>query len=81
MLGLIDTPDPRYRRDEPEPGPGWQPNLRLWLPVGGSVVCFTLGEFTPPLVTYVLMIAGMVMFLDGVLSLLPSGDGLRQHRQ
>ena len=81
-LMLIDTPDPRYRR-EPEPEPedrGWRPNMRLWMPIAASVVCFVSAYLVPPLVTFVLTIAGLMLFFDGVFSLFPD-DGLRSHRQ
>ena len=81
-LMLIDTPDPRYRREpEPEPeGGGWRPNMRLWMPIGGSILCFASAYLVPPLVTFILTIAGLMLFFDGVFSLFPD-DGLRSHRQ
>jgi len=84
MLMLIDTPDPRYRGEpepEPEPGRGRHPNMRVWAPIGGSVVCFIVAYLVPPLVTFVLTIVALLLFFDGVLALLPSGDGLWSHHQ
>jgi hypothetical protein len=82
-LMLIDTPDPRYR-GEPEPEPerrrSWRPNYRLWLPILGSLICFAFAYVVPPLVMFLLTIAGVMLFFDGVLSLVPM-DGLRNHRQ
>jgi hypothetical protein len=83
FLMLVDTPDPRYRREpeEPEPEPErWHPNLRLWAPIAGSIVCFVSAYLVPPLVTFILTIAGLMLFFDGVFSLFPD-DGLRSHRQ
>ena len=78
---LVDTPDPRYRREpEPEPERRWRPNMRLWLPIAGSIVCFIAGYLVPPVVTFVLTIAGLMLFFDGIFSLFPD-DGLRSHRQ
>jgi hypothetical protein len=78
---LVDTPDPRYRREpEPEPERRWRPNMRLWLPIAGAIVCFGAGYLVPPLVTFVLTIAGLMLFFDGIFSLFPD-DGLRSHRQ
>jgi hypothetical protein len=82
MLGLIDTPDPRYRPEpEPERRPRRPPHMRLWLTLGGCIACFLLAGLMPPLVAYVLAIAGMALFFDGATSLLPSGDGLSKYKQ
>jgi hypothetical protein len=81
MLMLIDSQDPRYGPDEPEPGRRWNPNLRVWIPLVGAVVCIGVAYLVPPLVSYILMVAGLVLFFDGATSLLPSGDGLRDNHQ
>ncbi len=81
-LMLIDTPDPRYRHEpEPDRTPSWRPNMRVWTPIAASVACFLVAYLVPPLVTFLLTIVGLVLFFDGVLSLLPAGDGLHSHRQ
>jgi hypothetical protein len=84
-LMLIDTPDSRYRGEpdgEPEPPrrARWHPNLRFWLPIVASVVCFIVAFVVPPFVMFVLTIAAVMFFCDGILSLVPM-DGLRSHRQ
>jgi hypothetical protein len=81
MLMLIDTPDPRYRPDNPEPGRRWNPNLRVWVPLIAAVVCLGMAYLVPPLVSYILMVAGLVLFFDGATSLFPTSDGLRDHHQ
>jgi hypothetical protein len=82
MLMLIDTPDPRYRPEQPpEPGRQWNPNLRVLIPLAAAVVCLGVAYLTPPLVSYLLMIAGLVLFFDGATSLFPGTDGLKDHRQ
>jgi hypothetical protein len=84
MLMLIDTPDPRYRPDpEPEKEP-WRrrhPRARICLPWSGMVLCLVVAYLVPPLVTFVLTMAAMILFFDGALALLPSGDGLWSNRQ
>jgi hypothetical protein len=82
-LMLIDTPDPRYG-GEPEAEPErerWHPNLRVWIPVGSSIACFAVAGLLPPFLTFVLTVAGLLLFFDGVLALVPSGDGLWSNRQ
>jgi hypothetical protein len=83
MLMLIDTPDPRYRREPPdEPGRQWNPNLRVWIPLILAVLCLGVAYFVPPLPSYLLMVAGLVLFFDGATSLFPStNDGLKDHQQ
>jgi hypothetical protein len=84
MLMLIDTPDPRYRPDEPEPEPGrrrWNPRLRVLLPLVGAILCIAIAYLVPPLVAYVLMVVGLVLFFDAATSLYPSGGGMTDHRQ
>jgi hypothetical protein len=87
FLMLIDTPDPRYRRepepDEPERVP-WRrrhPRARLVLPWVGCVLCFLVAYLVPPFVTFLLTIAALMCFFDGALALLPTGDGLWSNRQ
>jgi hypothetical protein len=84
MLMLIDTPDPRYRPEpEPEKEP-WRrrhPRMRVCLPMAGSVACFAVAYHVPPAVTFVLTIVAMMLFFDGALALLPTGDGLWSNRQ
>jgi hypothetical protein len=84
MLMLIDTPDPRYRPEpEPEKEP-WRrrhPRARVALPLAGCVLCFTIAYLVPPFVTFLLTIAAMMLFFDGALALLPTGDGLWSNRQ
>jgi hypothetical protein len=85
MLMLIDTPDPRYRPEEPEPErEPWRlrhPRARVALPLAGSVLCFTVAYLVPPFVTFLLTIAAMMLFFDGALALLPTEDGLWSNRQ
>ena len=84
MLMLIDTPDPRYRpEDEPEEEP-WRrrhPLMRVCLPMAASAACFGVAYVVPPFVTFVLTIVAMMLFFDGALALLPTGDGLWSNRQ
>jgi len=86
MLMLIDTPDPRYRR-EPESEPDrepWRrrhPRARLLLPWIACVMCFVVAYMVPPFVTFLLTTAGLMFFFDGALALLPTGDGLWSNRQ
>jgi hypothetical protein len=82
-LMLIDTPDPRYR-GEPDPEPdheGWRPNLRVWIPIGASIVSFGVAALLSPFLMFVMTIVGLLLFFDGVLALVPSGDGLWSNRQ
>jgi hypothetical protein len=44
-------------------------------------VCFTVAYLVPPFVTFLLTIAAMMLFFDGALALLPTGDGLWSNRQ
>jgi hypothetical protein len=84
MLMLIDTPDPRYRRDpdpEPEPDRGRNPRLRVCAPIVASIVAFAGAYVAPPFVTFLLTVVGLLLFFDGVLAMLPTGDGLWNHRQ
>jgi hypothetical protein len=84
MLMLIDTPDPRYRPEpEPEREP-WRrrhPRARVALPLAGCAVCFGVAYLVPPFITFVLTIVAMMLFFDGALALLPTGDGLWSNRQ
>jgi hypothetical protein len=82
MLMLIDTPDPRYRPDQPDPGRRWNPNLRVLIPLVAAAVCLGVAYLVPPLVSYILMVAGLILFFDAGTSLFPSSsDGLRDHHQ
>ena len=40
-----------------------------------------MAYLVPPLVSYILMVAGLVLFFDGATSLFPTSDGLRDHHQ
>jgi hypothetical protein len=86
FLMLIDTPDPRYRR-EPDPEPErepWgrrHPRARVVLPWVGCLLCFVVAYLVPPFVTFVLTVTGLMLFFDGALALLPTGDGLWSNRQ
>jgi positive regulator of sigma E activity len=53
----------------------------VFLPLAGCVVCFTVAYLVPPFVTFVLTIVAMMLFFDGALALLPTGDGLWSNRQ
>ena len=83
---LLDTPDPRYR-PEPEPEPErepWRrrhPRARLILPWVACIACFAAAYHVPPFVTFVLTVAALMLFFDGALALLPTGDGLWNNRQ
>jgi len=88
FLMLIDTPDPRYRHEpEPEPEPereSWaqrHPRARIVLPWVGCLLCFVVAYLAPPFVTFVLTVTGLMLFFDGALALLPTGDGLWSNRQ
>jgi hypothetical protein len=86
FLMLIDTPDPRYRR-EPESEPEREPwgdrhrRARLVLPWIGCVASFLVAYLVPPFVTFLLTIAALMCFVDGALALLPTEDGLWSNRQ
>jgi hypothetical protein len=88
MLMLIDTPDPRYR-PEPEPEPErerepWRlrhPRARVGLPLAGCAVCFAVAYVVPPFVTFLLTVTAIMLFFDGALAMLPTGDGLWSNRQ
>jgi hypothetical protein len=86
FLMLVDTPDPRYRRD-PEPEPDrepWHrrhPRARVLIPWIGCVLCFSVAYFVPPLATWLLTVAALMCFFDGALALLPTGDGIWSNRQ
>ncbi|HEX2103748.1 MAG TPA: hypothetical protein VHF51_08855 [Solirubrobacteraceae bacterium] len=88
FLMLIDTPDPRYRREpEPDPEPEREPwsrrhrRARLVLPWVGCVLCFIVAYLVPPFATFVLTVTALMLFFDGALALLPTGDGLWSNRQ
>jgi hypothetical protein len=85
MLMLIDTPDPRYRPEQPEPDrEPWRqrhPRARVWMPLAGCAACFGAAYLVPPFVTFVLTVAALMLFFDGALALMPTGDGLWSNRQ
>ncbi|MEA2317971.1 MAG: hypothetical protein QOD44_2160, partial [Solirubrobacteraceae bacterium] len=47
-----------------------------------AAVCLGVAYLVPPLVSYILMVAGLILFFDAGTSLFPSSsDGLRDHHQ
>jgi hypothetical protein len=85
MLMLIDTPDTRYRSEPDQPRVPWSrrhPTARVRLPFILAVLCMAGAYiFASPLVIFGLSMASMTFFFDGILALLPTGDGLWSHRQ
>lgn len=85
MLMLIDTPDPRYRSEPDPPREPWgrrHPTARVRLPFILAVACmFAAYVVTSPLLIFGLSMVSMTLFFDGILALLPTGDGLWSHRQ
>ena len=84
MLMLIDTADPRYRR-EPEPRVPWSrrhPTARVRLPaILAVVLMLSAYVVSSPLLIFGLSMVSMMLFFDAILALLPTGDGLWSHRQ
>ena len=84
MLMLIDTPDPRYREpDRPrEPWSRRHPTARVRLPFILAIACMLAAYVvSSPLLIFGLSMVSMTLFFDGILALLPTGDGLWSHRQ
>jgi hypothetical protein len=85
MLMLIDTPDPRYRSEPDQPRVPWgrrHPTARVRLPFVLAVMCMAAAYlFGSPLVIFGCTTVSMMLFFDGILALLPTGDGLWSHRQ
>ena len=90
MLMLIDTHDPRYPRRpdrEPEPDRAKRPRrlpavpLRVWLPLVLAVLCLVATSWVTPLVGYGLAMASLFLFGRAGSVMMPSIDGLREHRQ
>jgi hypothetical protein len=88
MLMLIDTHDPRYpRRPDREPEPDRRPRrrspvpARVWLPLVLAVLCLVATSWVTPLAGYGLVLVSLCLFSRVGAVLMPSIDGLREHRQ
>ena len=75
---FIDTHE---QRPLPPPHEPWRPNLRPLVPIALAVVMFVVASMVSPLVSYVLTLAGGALVVRTVAKLIPSSNGLEEHRQ
>ena len=74
----IDTREQRPLPPRHEP---WQPNLRPLVPIAIAVVALVVSALVPPLPSYLLVLAGGALIARTLAKLIPSSDGLKDHRQ
>jgi hypothetical protein len=75
---LIDT---RERRPLPSPQERRRPNLRPLAPIPGGLFLLGLAGMVPPAPSYVLILAGSGLIARTIAKLIPSSNGLEEHRQ
>jgi hypothetical protein len=75
---FIDTREQRPLPPVPEP---WRPNLRPLVPIALAVVLFVVASMVSPLLSYVLTLTGGALVARTVARLIPSSNGLEDHRQ
>jgi hypothetical protein len=72
--------DARWPPPEPEPeGPSFPWATVRWPAL--TVILLAAVHLAPPLVAYVCLIGALYCAIESFALLLPSGDGLRQHKQ
>jgi|KBSSwiStaDraftv2_1062776.scaffolds.fasta_scaffold1956090_2 hypothetical protein len=71
----------RDHRPLPPPPEPWRPNLRPFVPIAVAVPMLIAAPMVPPLASYGLTVGAGVLICRTAARLLPSGDGLRDHRQ
>ena len=77
-LMYIDARDSGPLPPPPEP---WRPNLRPLVPIAVAVPMLVVAPLVPPLASYGLTVGAGVLICRTAAKLLPSSDGLRDHRQ
>jgi hypothetical protein len=77
-LMYIDARDERPLNPLPEP---WRPNLRPFVPIAVAVPMLVAAPMVPPLVSYGLTVGAGVLICRTAARLLPSSNGLHDHRQ
>jgi hypothetical protein len=73
--------DDRLWRPDPQEGPVWEPNWRVWRWVLGALVMSAGGFVTSGFVSYVCVVLAFACALCAFDRALPYKDGLREHRQ
>ena len=73
--------DTREQRPLPPLHEPWRPNLRPLVPIALAVVLFVVASMVPPLASYLLVLGGGALIARTVAKLIPSSDGLKDHRQ
>jgi hypothetical protein len=73
--------DTREQRPLPPLHEPWRPNLRPLLPIALAVVLFVVASMVPPLASYLLTLAGGALIARTFAKLIPSSNGLEEHRQ
>ena len=72
--------DAQWPPPEPEPdGPSFRWPRFAWPLL--TILCLIVGQFTPPFVGYLLLIASLYCAVESFALLLPEGEGLRKHQQ
>ena len=54
---------------------------RVVLPIVAAVICLVAARWMPPLVSYVFIMVGLGLAIDGLLAMMPTTGGLWAHRQ
>jgi hypothetical protein len=73
--------DTREQRPLPPLHEPWRPNLRPLVPIAIAVVLFVVASMVSPLASYVLTLAGGALIARTLAKLIPSSNGLEEHRQ
>ena len=73
--------DTREQRPLPPLHEPWRPNLRPLVPIAIAVVLFVVASMVAPLASYVLTLAGGALIARTLAKLIPSSNGLEEHRQ
>jgi hypothetical protein len=75
---LIDTrePQPLPRSHEP-----WTPNLRPLAPIPVGLFLLGVAGAVPPALSYLLILGGGGLIARTVAKLIPTSNGLEEHRQ
>jgi hypothetical protein len=75
---LIDTREPPPLPPSREP---WRPNLRPLAPIPGGLFLLGVAGMVPPVPSYLLIVAGGGLIARTAAKLIPSSNGLEEHRQ
>jgi hypothetical protein len=74
----IDARDREPLPPLPEP---WRPNLRPFVPIAVAVPMLIVAPMVPPIASYGLTVGAGVLICRTAARLLPSSNGLEDHRQ